>query len=301
MKLAIVLLSIFAVGCASSGKFTEQGTYKSNYEVTEFKKIRTQECPATKKIINIKDLDNMMEAANACVKTNAWTRVDLLGTRMLEKHSAAPWGAYYKALHATHAKNFQRALWMIDLGLKKSPNLSLLVYEKGRIEWLMGSHEQAVTDVKRAIDLDDQLLEAHVFLGQIYLRDGNMKRSKLHFTRANSLDRGNLQAIKGLGETMMALKNYAEAEKYFEQVIDDESTNLVAYLKLASLKEKYMQKQASALSLYKKIKKKFASYEIKKVAGFDINTKLNTLKQLIAQQEAQKRKISSVNKKQGVK
>lgn len=302
MKIILTFfLAIGLVGCATGGKDGQTKVYKSNYKLVKYKKLRAKSCPTNKDVEKLVDLDDLMSAANTCVKANAWPKVKDLGKKMLEKHSDAPWGAYYLALHAKTVGENQRALWMLDLGLKKSPNLSLFIYEKGRILWEMKDYQQSVSLIERAVDLDENLLEAQVFLGQVYVRDGFFKRANKHLKKAIQLDRENLAALKGLAETHLRLNKFEEAAKYLDDVVDEESTNLVAILKLAQVYEKNLQDYDEAISVYNKIKRKFPAAEVLKVAGINLDMKLKQLDKLVAQQDAAKRKISSVNKNKGAK
>ena len=103
-----------------------------------------------------------------------------MGNHLAQKDANSPWGPYFLSLHAEQGKHFERAEWMIELALKKAPGLGILYYQKGRLLWLQGKYNQAVDAFEYAVKRKVHLVESHLFLGKIFLRDFELKLAKDH-------------------------------------------------------------------------------------------------------------------------
>ncbi len=63
---------------------------------------------------------NLAEYARNCALLEKWSQLGEVGDQ-LAKAPAEPWGAYYLSVSALGLKQYQRAIWMIDLAAKKAP------------------------------------------------------------------------------------------------------------------------------------------------------------------------------------
>src|SRR5688572_29232043 len=56
-----------------------------------------------------------------------------------------------------------------------------------------GQHEQAITSLQRAVELDPRMAKAHGALGSLYLQLGKFAAAEPQLERARDLDPGNVQ------------------------------------------------------------------------------------------------------------
>ena len=93
-----------------------------------------------------------------------------------------------------------RAFWLVDLGLKKSPQMAILYYQKARLQWKNKEYGLSVENFEKAIDLNVELLEPHLFLAQIYFRDQDLKTAERHYEKVIELEPRKFEALVGLAK-----------------------------------------------------------------------------------------------------
>lgn len=138
-------------------------------------------CPSKLKDIDGVDWTKLLGFANACIRRGNWNMVEAIGNKLAVDTSHSPWGPYYLSLVAERHGNMPKALWMIDLAIKRSPNVGILTYNKARLLWKMDLFEESVSYFEKSILLKVNVLEAHYFLGKIYLRDQDLNSAKSQF------------------------------------------------------------------------------------------------------------------------
>ena len=79
--------------------------------------------------------------------------------------------------------------------------------------------DQAVLSARRAAELDDQLAEVHITLGQIHRETGKYEDAVHEFQRALLIEPRNSDALTGLAPAFEALGRSAEAEATFTSAI----------------------------------------------------------------------------------
>ena len=130
MKKTIISISVLLSACASTpekgSKVSPLGETKASYSektvavnLGSFKP--SSNCPKDTKF-NGMDWRKMVSLANACVKAKDWRKVELLGSELGISAHLTPWGPYFLSLAAESRKDYPRAVWMLELALKKAPN-----------------------------------------------------------------------------------------------------------------------------------------------------------------------------------
>ena len=85
-----------------------------------------------------------------------------------------------------------------------------------------------VTDIQ--LYLDD---EAHSFLGEILLQEGDYEEAYYHLSKSLELNEDDMETMKLKGEACLHLEYYEEAVSVFETVLREDSYDLHCRLKLA--------------------------------------------------------------------
>jgi eukaryotic-like serine/threonine-protein kinase len=88
----------------------------------------------------------------------------------------------------------QKALLAIDKALAREPELAEGYLARAQLVWTLPNgfpHDRAVADLKRAIAINPNLVEAHVELGKVYLHIGLLDKSIDANSQALRLDPGN--------------------------------------------------------------------------------------------------------------
>ncbi len=307
MKLIYILLFAFMfTACASVGPTNKQKVlnFKSKYEPKSMSDVSSRDCKGTHVLKKFKELKSLMSYANSCVKVNRWKRVLTVSRLMLEKHSKAPWGAYYLSLSALHSKHFERALWMVDLAQKKAPNVGLLEFQKARIHWKLKNQTLAVKSLEKALSLDPKIIEAHLFLAQIYARDAMPSKALEHYKYVLTKESDNLSALHGISQVYIDTGEHKLAVTHLKKSLRKNSKSLIARLNLALLYEEKLLNLSAALDAYEDLQSDHGQSKVIKVTGVSVKKKIKNLKSKIVQTQklTKKRNLSSLSKtkKKGV-
>ena len=150
MNKLILALSLLAVGCASAPakkgqpkaaalavaqKEEVKPAYTEKMTVQKVVELAKMACPRDG-AWNGMEWRKVIPMANACVQAKDWRRVDSIGEYLGVHAHLAPWGAYYMSLAAGARKDYPRAIWMMELALKKAPTEGLFHYQMGRTAWV---------------------------------------------------------------------------------------------------------------------------------------------------------------------
>ncbi|HEX4922669.1 MAG TPA: tetratricopeptide repeat protein [Bdellovibrionales bacterium] len=198
-----------ACATAPADKKTAQApakVYSRSVASMGLNQVQASSCPKTMKSQEFyakSDWKELIGLANACVKGERWAHVEAFAEMLSIRDPKAPWGAYYWALAAEYRNDMARALWMIELAVKKAPDVGILHFQKGRLLWKEDSHSPAMEALVKAVQLDGSLTEAHVFLGQIYFRDQEYAKSTQHFYTALQSRPSDPIALSGLAESRL--------------------------------------------------------------------------------------------------
>jgi tetratricopeptide (TPR) repeat protein len=282
MKKVLAVLTLFISGCGSapvkpSNTEAQAKIYSRSVASIGLPFVQAGQCPKTQKPMESfakSDWKELVEIANGCVKAAKWSQVDILADTLSQREPKAPWGAYYWALSAEQKGDQARAFWMIDLALKKAPDLGILYFERGRLLWKENSFGPAMEALLKAVQLDGNLSEAHVFLGQIYFRDQDYSKATQHFYIVLKSRPTDPIALSGLAESRLqagdtngaieAIKRavsaypdrieFALREAYiFETVVGDKTQALQAYRSARGVAISKKIKGSVALNIEKKI------------------------------------------------
>jgi tetratricopeptide (TPR) repeat protein len=294
-------------GCASGSKTKNSEQTKGpapqpiGYVSTRDGKLPSpSDCPANDKSWKKENQKALVAYAGACAQLGKWERVEQLGDWLAQKEPQAPWGAFYLSLAAEGRKDWTRALWMIELALKKSPRQAILIYQKGRIFWGMGEFAQAAEVYNQALKENPRFVDAHIFLAQLYFRDQDFGRAAKHFATVMDLQPDNVMGTVGLAETRLQQGQAKVAVELYEKAVNQAPRQVSYRLKLAELYEVSMKDYSQALSTYRRIKSIMAeARSSSEEVPFDINEKIRRLESLT--QDAVEKKVTKTEFKGKVK
>lgn len=304
-SLLFALPAFLIQGCASSsmtskasGK-TESGTSlppSAYYSTRTGAKPSRESCPASDKSWRKESLRNLVRLAGHCVQLGQEARVEAMGDLLAQNHPNEPWGAYFLSLAAEMRKEYPRALWMIDLALKKSPRLAMLHYQKARVSWAMGDYRLAILSYKTAIQENPKFVDAHLFLAQVHYRDQDFKDAAKHFSAVVDIEPENVSALVGLAESKILLGDNRSAVSLYERVVSASPRNVLYRYKLASLYEDVKKDLPSALSAYKRLKAMLSTESTKSNdVPVNVDEKIRHLEGLVKQEDESEKKERQVS------
>lgn len=324
--LYVIMLSGFAIGCATSGKSTDSAqkadlaAEKASREyVNDLALVALEEKPAAgvkcinpfevksieaKGSVQVKNKDwkMMVNHANACTIEKNWRTLEGLANAMARSDVDSPWGAYFLSLSAEGLGDLHRANWMADLAQKKAGGkVGLFSFQKGRLLFALKETSLAMQEIESALKLDPSLVEGHLFLGSIYRRDGELERAEKLYMAALNVDQKHLKALTSLAEIKLERNLPAEAAEFYTRLVSARPEILQAWLRLAFIYETLEKNGSRALATYKSLRNSIAAGSVVGRPDFDLNAKISALEQSLqprtpAQAKAEVSSGSSNNK-----
>lgn len=243
--------------------------------------------------VNKTDWQIWVKVGADCVAAKNWIFVDRVGQELSLKEPHAPWGAYFLSIAAENRSNLLQAQWYVDLAIKKAPNLGLLDYQKSRIYFLEKEFELAATTAESAIKKDPELTPAHLFLAQLYHRDGDLKNAESRYEDVLKLESKNKEALMGLAECLAERKELARALEYFSRGSVHYPREFHFQWRKAELLESEKKDFEQALNTYRSI---YDLYRRRTLEGDRPRDVKEQLDQKIKALEAQVRSVASVKK-----
>lgn len=119
--------------------------------------------------------------------------------------------------------------------IKKYPKSSDLYYAKGIIDYKKGLTANALSEFKKAVELDKTNAKAYNALGVVSLNNENTTDAQNYFNKAYALDKTYSIAIDNLGTMDYAAGNLDSANKKFKQALTINPQNPTALYHLAQV------------------------------------------------------------------
>lgn len=295
------LVALVFTACAGTSTRNQNANISSSpalppsaYESTRYSPMpRPEQCPANDKSWRKENLKILTTLAGDCARLAKYERVEQIGNLIAQLHHQTPWGPFFLSLAAEGRKEYARALWMIDLAIKKSPRTALLHYQKGRIHWQLAEYPQAVENYNIAVKENPKFADPRLFLAQLAFRDHDFKTAHQHFSAVIDFDSDHIGAVVGLAETKMAMSDAKGAIELYERAVNLSPRNLGYRFKLAELYEKGPKDYARALAIYKRLQS--MTSESRKPAEeipFDLNEKIKSLEKIVSQADESAKKVT---------
>lgn len=281
-------LALAACAGAPKNKGSEPEAIKPTYNEKPVSTVHTEAwsnsvpCPRDSSYEK-KDWLVMVAAANACVKAKDWEKVEKVAETLAIKAPLTPWGAYFLSLAAEVRGDQPRALWMIDLALKKAPREGLFHYQKGRLSWKFGESLAAVEALKEAAQLNPGLTDAHLVLAQIHMQKDELKEARRSLELALASDAKHGPSLLAASSLEMKSKDFAKAEGYLVQAIEVYPRQARLRETLASIQESQLKKNNEALQSYRALRSLLVQHKLDDMVSINVDEKIQALEKKLAQ------------------
>lgn len=119
-------------------------------------------------------------------------------------------------------------LKVLDIKIHKSPKEPQLYYDRAKVLVRMGRNNEAINDLMKAIQMDDDEFDYYMLLGDAYFANGDIEHSYSTFEKALELDKDNTEAILKLGEISFYGRDYDRAMDHLSKVTAADKDNRTA-------------------------------------------------------------------------
>jgi tetratricopeptide (TPR) repeat protein len=284
----IVFGAISLVGCATGGSSTKSATvapvptYNEKAGAVALSDFNAGGCPADGKWEG-PDWRKALASANACVKAKDWRKVELIGNYLAVSAHLTPWGSYYMSLSAQNRKDYPRAVWMVELALKKAPNEGLFHYQMGRLYWEQGQEQLALKSLKQASDLNANLTGAHYIMAQMALQKESYAEAEKLFRKALAADSKHWPSLMGMATVKMKSYDWTNAVVYLEDGVRQNPRSAKARLALAQIHETQIKNLQEALSVYKELRSQAMAKKLDEPVVLNLDEKISALEKSASQ------------------
>lgn len=296
MKKHWTLATAFLIaGCASKSKYpssTEADALRSKVYLESVQAVGASSesgrtaCPKDEKTWKTLGWKKLMAYTNACVLSHDDASAEKLANALATMDPLSPWGPYYLSVIAENRKELPRALWMIELALKKAPKSALVQYQRGRVQFAMGETAQAIQSFRTVTQLDPQFTEANLAVGHILFREQYKSEALPFLERALEHDRHNLDALVAAAECQLDRSDFKKASQYLTRARDLAPQRTGVHLKLAEIQEEKLHDFSGALDSYRRIKSLMGRRKLDETVSVNVEEKINKLQVLVSQSEA---------------
>ncbi len=253
MKYSMISLGfIFILGCATgpSSQIDNvkilNGVKKGFQDVKKIDTVYSSGIKASSNLRNLRarvsckeygDVDNknwrrMLEIGYSCIKKKNWSALSVVANKLSHNHLKAPWGPYYRSIIAEQEGDLTRAIWMVDLALKKAPQNTIIIFQKARVLWLAKNESMAYEMMKKVVKLDPKNYDALFFLGNIHYRDRDFKEALKFYKKIFKYNHKDAGYRAAMGESNFYLGNYQESIKHYKAAALRSKLNASLFYKL---------------------------------------------------------------------
>lgn len=218
-----------------------------------------------------------VQLAGDCVAAQQWARVEVLGTSLAAEQSDGPWGAYFLSLAAEGRGELDRSLWMTEQAIKRSPQTGLFHYQKGRALWRKGENSTAFESLLKSVQLDPNLIDSHLFLGQIFFRDQEFDKAARHFQAVLRARPRDPTATLGLAECMIQLGDAKRALELLKRGQGHHPENVHFLVREAVVHEALLNDIPRALEVLRAVQTGYLEGKFREELGFNVGQRITEL------------------------
>lgn len=298
--MSALILSVFGslIGCATGGNGT--GATKGALGASDPRKqvyltgiqghsprleSQRSSCPSADKQLDGQSWQRLMGYADACVVAKNYAQTEKLANLMATHDPLSPWGPYFLGLVAEAQNDFPRALWMIELALKKAPQSGLIQYQQGRLLFALDDIAGSVRAFRQAVQLDPELTEANLALGHILFREQYWSEALPYLEKGLEKDRKNVLALIAAAECHLQKSDFKIAAEYLDRAQDLDPRRSSVRLRLAEVQEEKLKEYGKALSSYKDLRSMALRKRLDQTVSVDLDSRIKHLEQLVAKLE----------------
>ena len=210
---------------------------------------------------------SLLESAQSCIYDKDWTTLSKIADIFSHNHLKAPWGAYYKSLVASEKyKDYQRAEWMCNLALKKSPDNEVIKFQLARIYWKTERQSQAFDEMNLVRKKNSNNKSVLRFIGDVEYSDRNFKEALTYYNKITSAYSKDLDFRGALATSLFYTDQKEKSIKHYKFVAKNTSDKGPYYFQIAEA-YKFLKKWELAKTYY--IKAKNAGQKSRGIASVD--------------------------------
>ncbi len=101
-----------------------------------------------------------------------------------------------------------------------------------------GRLEESVTAHEKALEIDSQMVQAHINLVELYGRLGQLEKAEEHYRAATRLEPGSVESYYNYGVLLLSIEKYEQAESAFRKAVEIDPFHAAAHNNIGYLLER---------------------------------------------------------------
>lgn len=208
-------------------------------------------------------IPEISDYAGSCFYKKNYSAVEKAAYEMSKKDPSNPMIPYFLSLVAEQKMHFEKSLHLIDLAIKRTPDLSFLRYQKGRILTESKDLASANSEFVKASSLGLKTKETHIIRGVVAFAQGDCWASTEEFSKLDSKTIGQRGLFPVLSECLAQKGEFEKAISYAEENMKKASRPDELWLQVAHVHETYRFDTTKAISAYESALKASSQADMK--------------------------------------
>lgn len=217
--------------------------------VTRYSSAKTDACKwaDTDKLLTITALS---DKANKCVGAKNAGMVERYGMLMTRKDPKSPMGVFYMGLSAEMLNQEEKALWLVELAIKKTGETPYLLYQKARMLAKTGQSAESNADFIKASDLGLKSPELTLMHGVVSFAQGDCFTAIEDFTKLDRKMISQFDLAPAISECQAQKGEFDKAIAFAEQSIPGYARPVDLWLQIGHVHETYRFDSTKAMVAY---------------------------------------------------
>lgn len=217
--------------------------------VTRYEGSKSDSCKwaETDKALTVAALS---DKANKCVSAKNPGMTERYGMLMTRKEPKSPMGVFYMGLSAEMMNQEEKALWLVELAIKKSGDAPYLLYQRARMLAKTGQNAESNADFIKASDLGLKSPELTLMHGVVSFAQGDCFTAIDDFTQLDRKMISQFDLAPAISECQAQKGEFDKAIAFAEQSIPGYAKPVDLWLQIGHVHETYRFDSTKAIVAY---------------------------------------------------
>lgn len=192
----------------------------------------------------------LAKAANACVLGKNMALTEKIAFQITRLEPKSPMGPFYLSLAAEMKGQFEKSAWLVDLALKKTPDLPFLLYQKARALYQQEDHAQANASFIKAFEMGLKTSETTLMHGVVSFAQGDCYSVIEDFMKLDRQWISQFGLAPAMSECQAQKGEFDKALAFAEESVKGYSAPIDLWLEIGRIQEAYRFDSAKAVGAY---------------------------------------------------
>jgi tetratricopeptide (TPR) repeat protein len=221
-------------------------------KVTRFEMSAAKSCNKSAIMTGQTSKLNVFDLAGSCYSVKQYEMVERLGLELAKARETRSMGLFFASLGSEGKGYSDKALWLIEAGLKNQPEAAPLVYQKARLIYKSDGLNSAMPFFDKVLDMQLPSTEMKTFAGVKAFSEGDFTDALAHFSTLTKEQLYTLNVGIVMSEAYAQKGEVEKALGTVKELLNVKRENADLLLQQAHLFETYKGSPTLALDSYER-------------------------------------------------